>query len=95
MTILEHFEDLEEQELRLLGSVMLAEAITESHSETEDIHLSRMVQELGVERETSERLAVLQTELAALLEAGCGVREASYLTKRSPYLAARSEGGVN
>ena len=85
MTILEQerLEDLADEEMRLLAALMLAEAIVESTPEEdeEDEYFARMARDLGVERETSGRLAELQGELGMLLEAGCSVVEAQYLTK--------------
>lgn len=90
MTILElkRLEDLEGEEMRLLAAVMLSEEIVESAPTPEefaeqewDLYFASLARQYGVERETPERLAELQGELAMLLEAGCSSVEAQYLMK--------------
>lgn len=100
MTILEHLEDLEAEDMRLLASVMLVEAISERRSVSEDRGESEVTHYSGMEdswvvTEVPERLAVLQSELAVLLDAGCNAQESAYVTQRSEYLAARLEGREN
>ncbi len=100
MTILEHLEDLEYNETRLLAAVMQAEEIVESspvcedRSESEVTYFSGM-EALWVVTETPERLAELHSDLSMLLDAGCDVQESAYVTKRSPYLTGRLEGDLN
>lgn len=100
MTIIEHLEDLEAEDMRLLASVMLAEAVVERRSVSEDAgesdvtHYSGMA-DFWIVTETPERLAILQSEIAVLLDAGCNAQESAYVTQRSEYLAGRLENGVN
>lgn len=92
MTTLQHLEDLENEDKRLLAAVMLAD---DGAEEEWDEYFAGLAREHGVERETPERLAELHGDLGMLFDAGCDAKEASYVTKRSPYLTGRLEGDLN